>query len=196
VPCPMPATRTAARAAVRTTAAAPSEIGQQCSSRSGSATIRESSTSSIVTARRKWAYGFRSALAWFFTATWASSRGGTQRRANGGGELAAADEGLGVHRRDDDRVRPLEPSTTEGGVSGLGHEVGQRLAATTDARHARSGDPHVKHRSPSLPGRIAARQGDSEGGFAPPPLPPPRTRVGGRGPRPTAGGAGAGSAAE
>ena len=53
VPCPTPATRTAARSAVSTTAAAPSEIGQQCSRRKGSATMRLSITSSRVTGWRK-----------------------------------------------------------------------------------------------------------------------------------------------
>ena len=77
LPCPMPATRTAARRAVNTTAAAPSEMGQQWSSRSGSATMRLSSTSSSVTAWRKWACGFWSPFAWFFTATCASSRAPT-----------------------------------------------------------------------------------------------------------------------
>ena len=62
-PCPMPATRTAERSAVSTTAAAPSEIGQQCSRRSGSATMRLSITSSSVTACWKCAYGLRAAFA-------------------------------------------------------------------------------------------------------------------------------------
>src|SRR5205807_5304802 len=56
-PWPMPATRTAERSAVSTTAAAPSEIGQQCSRRSGSATMRLAITSSSVTACWKCAYG-------------------------------------------------------------------------------------------------------------------------------------------
>ena len=94
VPCPMPATRTAARSAVRTTAAAPSEIGQQWSNRSGSATIRESSTSSTVIARWKWASGFRRALAWFFTATWASSRGETAARAISARVMSPASAGI------------------------------------------------------------------------------------------------------
>ena len=36
--------------------------------------MRLSMTSSSDTGLWKWAYGFRTALAWFFTATWAISR--------------------------------------------------------------------------------------------------------------------------
>ncbi len=76
----MPAIRTAAGAAPSTTAAAPSEIGQQWNRRSGSATTRLSSTSSIATACWKWASGLRVAFAWFLTATCEISRAVTPCR--------------------------------------------------------------------------------------------------------------------
>ena len=63
VPCPMPATRTARPLGGRsTTAAAPSEIGQQWKRRSGSATSRLSITVSSVTGSWKCANGFRAPL--------------------------------------------------------------------------------------------------------------------------------------
>src|SRR5580765_994483 len=79
VPCPTPATRTVARSEVSTTAAAPSEIGQQWKRRSGSATMRLPSTISGVIASRKCASGLRAPFAWFLTGTWAISRSVTPR---------------------------------------------------------------------------------------------------------------------
>src|SRR5687768_1157698 len=94
VPCPTPATRTGVRSEVTTSAAAPSEIGQQCRSRSGSATIRLSMTSSAVTTCWKCAYGLRAAFAWFFTATCAISRGVTSLRARSARVMSPASAGM------------------------------------------------------------------------------------------------------
>jgi hypothetical protein len=66
--------RTGAGAARTTTAAAPSEIGQQWYRRSGSATSRLSRTVSSVTVSWKCANGFLAPFAWFLTATSEISR--------------------------------------------------------------------------------------------------------------------------
>src|SRR5439155_2722539 len=66
-------------------------------------------------------------------------------------EVAVTDELFGIHRRRDDRVRPLEPRVAQGGVRGLGHEVGERLTAAADPRYPRAGDPHLTHRASACP---------------------------------------------
>src|SRR3989442_7442628 len=96
VPCPMPATRTLVRSAVNTTAAAPSEIGQQWNSRSGSATMRLPRTASRVISSRKCANGFRAPCAWFFTATCAISRSPTPWRLISARVTSAAKAGIVV----------------------------------------------------------------------------------------------------
>jgi len=83
------------------------------------------------------------------------------------GEVAVADELLWVHRRDHDRVGPLEPRRGEGAEGRLGHQVLETLGPTADPRHADPGDPHVSHRDLELAGR--ARKGQ----------PSARTRHGG-----------------
>jgi hypothetical protein len=63
-----------------TTAAAPSTCeGQHCSSVSGSAIMREASTSSTVVSVRCWAYSFSEPWRRFFTATVARSAGVADR---------------------------------------------------------------------------------------------------------------------
>ncbi len=66
--------RRASSSGARTTAAAPSVIGEQSRMRSGSATSTDSSTCSAVTGVGNWASGFIEPCRWFLTATSASCR--------------------------------------------------------------------------------------------------------------------------
>jgi len=63
-----------------------------------------------------------------------------------GGEVAVAHEFLGIHRRDHDGLRALEAGHGERRQGGLGHQLGQRLAASADTRHTGATDPDVLHR--------------------------------------------------
>src|ERR1700751_2413165 len=69
---------------VTTTAEAPSLIGAHISAVSGSATIREPSTSSTVIGAVYWAHGLSAALARFFTAISARVRAARPYRARYG----------------------------------------------------------------------------------------------------------------
>src|SRR5438132_12540538 len=66
-------------------------------------------------------------------------------------EIAVTAELFGIHRRRDDRGRPLEPRVAQGGVRGLGNEVGERLPAAADPRYPRAGDPHLTHLASACP---------------------------------------------
>ena len=79
-------------------------------------------------------------------------------RGDVGGEVAVAQELLGVHGRDDDRVGPLAIGASERGVRGDGHQVLQRLLEPPHAGHVRAGDPHVTHGGPQIAGRVAKGQ--------------------------------------
>ena len=92
----MPAMRTARGSAVSTSAAPPSEIGQQWKSRRGSATSRLSITASSVTGSRKWAYGLRAPWAWFLTATCEISRSVMPRRCMAARVIRPASAGMVV----------------------------------------------------------------------------------------------------
>ena len=71
------------------------------------------------------------------------------------GEVALADELLGVHGGDDNRVRRLEPSGAQRGAGGLGHEIRQTFLTLAEAGHPRPGDPDTRQRL--TPGRIGIR---------------------------------------
>ena len=62
-----------------------------------------------------------------------------------GGEVALADELLGVHGRDHEGVGPLQAGGREGAPAGLRHEVGQRVLPPPDPGHGRPRDVDVAH---------------------------------------------------